>query len=312
MSLPQGTQDTFGRIEALPMAAAVTIGNYDGVHCGHQSVLQHLVAQAKARNLTPLVVTFEPLPVEYFQGKAVARLGSQADKTYWLAQLFPKIAHCLVLPFDRGLAEMSAETFIQDILVEALRTRYLSVGEDFRFGHQRKGDIALLQEAGAQHSFEIEPVPLYQDQGARISSTRIRDLLATGETEAAEILLGHPLLWQAQVVQGDQRGRQLGFPTANLDLSFVPALRGVFTVTAQWVGNDHAGVANIGTRPTLDGTRLVAEVHLFDFDEDLYDQTLTVRFHQRLRDEQRFDSVEALRAQIERDVSQAREYFAHV
>ena len=223
--------------------------------------------------------------------------------------MVPGLDHLVVLPFDAHLAQMPAQTFIEEILCGALKVRYLTVGNNFRFGYQRQGNTALLEAEAARRDFEFTPTALVSEGEERISSTRIRAALADGNLQEAEALLGHPYAITASVVRGEQRGQEFGFPTANLDFPHNPPLRGVFAVSTDWGGSLRHGVANIGTRPTVQGTRLTLEVHLLDFDGDLYEQTLTVRFHVRLRAERRFDSVDQLRAQIERDVRSAREHF---
>lgn len=294
----------------LPPCAA-TVGTYDGLHRGHQAILARLLQTAKARSLESALLTFEPTPQEHFRGAAApARLSSLIDKAALIEQLCPELTRLVVLPFDQAVADMPAPDFIRRILRDAMHVQYLTVGADFRFGRNRQGDAALLEAEAASGFFAFEPAPLLEDGGERISSTRVRDALANGELEAAEQLLGHPVEMHASVAAGDQRGRTLGFPTANLDFPHDPPLRGVFAVTAVHAGHAHAGVANVGTRPTVDGLRLLIEVHLLDFEGDLYGQPLAVRFRRRLRAERRFDSVDQLRLQIGRDIEAAREYFA--
>ena len=291
---------------------AVTIGSYDGLHRGHQSVLARLLDAAVARGLESMLLTLEPLPQEFFRGMENApRIGSLEDKKRFAEQLFPKLDHFVALPFNAQTAAIGAREFVRDLLVGRLGMRYLTVGEDFRFGRDRDGDFALLEAESSACGFDLEAAPVFELDGSRVSSTRIRTVLADGDVPAAERLLGHPFEIDAEVMEGDRRGRELGFPTANLDFPHNPPMRGVFTVTCRLGDRLCQGVANVGTRPTVDGTRLLIEVHLLDFADDLYGQRMTVRFHQRLRAEQRFDSVDRLREQIGRDIDAAREFFAN-
>lgn len=291
---------------------AVTIGSYDGLHRGHQSVLERLLDAAATRGLESMLLTLEPLPQEFFRGMENApRIGSLADKKRFTEQLFPGLDHFVALPFNAQTAAIGAREFVRDLLVGRLGMRYLTVGEDFRFGRDRAGDFALLETESSACDFDLEAAPVFGLDGGRVSSTRIRMVLADGDVPAAERLLGHPFEIDAEVIEGDRRGRELGFPTANLDFPHNPPMRGVFTVTCRLGDRFCQGVANVGTRPTVDGTRLLIEVHLLDFADDLYGQRMTVRFHQRLRAEQRFDSVDRLREQIGRDIDAAREFFAN-
>ena len=291
-------------------SCAVTVGNYDGLHLGHQSVLKRLLGAAADRGLESLLLTLEPSPREFFQGKDKApRIGSLVDKRRFAEQMFPALDHFVALPFNAQTAAIDAREFVRDLLVDRLGMRYLTVGEDFRFGRDRAGDFALLETESSTCGFELEAAPTFELDGSRVSSTRIRAALAGGDVPEAEYLLGHPFEICAEVIEGDRRGREFGFPTANLDFPHNPPMRGVFAVTSRLEGKLFRGVANVGTRPTVDGTRLVIEVHLLDFAADLYGQKMTVRFHQRLRAEQRFDSVEGLREQICRDIDAAREFF---
>ena len=290
---------------------AVTIGNYDGFHLGHQSVLRRLLASAAERNLESLLLTLEPSPLEYFGGAENApRIGSFDDKVRLAGQMFPALGHVVALPFNVQTAAIGAREFVRDILVGRLAMCHLAVGEDFRFGRDRAGNFALLEAESAIHGFELEAVPTLEMEGERVSSTRIRTALAEGDIPTAENLLGHPFDLRAKVVAGDRRGRTLGFPTANLDFPHTPPINGVFVITSRLDGRLCQGLANIGTRPTVDGGRRVIEAHLLDFDDNLYGRTMTVRFHRRLRSERAFSSVEQLREQIRRDIDAAREFFA--
>lgn len=298
----------------------VTIGNFDGLHLGHQAILARLLEKSRAYGLPSVVITFEPHPQEYFQpGNRPARLTSFREKLEVLSAL--PIDRVLCLPFNRALAEMTAGDFIERILVGALGMRALVIGDDFRFGARRQGDTATLRAAGEHHGFEVLVMDALESGGARASSTRIREALRAGDLADAERMLGRPYRLDGLVVAGDGRGRQLGFPTANVHLqrrSFGSGegahrapLAGVFAVrvlgiTAQAL----PGIANIGTRPTVGGTKCLLEVHVFDFNGDLYGRHLQVEFHARLREERRFESLDALAAQIDRDARAARAWFA--
>lgn len=289
---------------------AVTVGSYDGLHRGHQSVLERLLDAAAIRGLESMLLTLEPLPQEFFRGMENApRIGSLVDKKRFTEQLYPKLDHFMALPFNAQTAAIGAREFVRDLLIGRLGMRYLTVGEDFRFGRDRTGDFALLEAESSACGFDLEAAPIFELDGSRVSSTRIRMALADGDIPVAERLLGHPFEIDAEVIEGDRRGREFGFPTANLDFPHNPPVRGVFTVTCRLADRFCQGVANVGTRPTVDGTRLLIEAHLLDFADDLYGQRMTVRFHQRLRAEQRFDSADRLREQIGRDIDAARKFF---
>jgi riboflavin kinase/FMN adenylyltransferase len=288
-----------------------TIGNFDGVHLGHRAVFQRLLSRGDALGLPATVITFEPQPMEYFAPTvAPARLTRLREKVAAIGQ--DGIDRILLLEFGPRLAGMDARNFIQHVLVEGLGVRFLLVGDDFRFGRNRAGDYALLERFGAElpaeKSFEVANLSTITHQEERISSTRIRELLATGDFERAKQMLGRPYKICGRVGHGDRRGRTIGFPTANINLHRrVSPLRGVYAVRVHGAAEEaRPGVANIGQRPTVAGIDERLEVHLFDFDGDLYGAHLQVEFLLRLRDEQRFESFDALRAQIERDASSAR------
>lgn len=288
-----------------------TIGNFDGVHVGHQAVLGQLAEQGAKMGLPTAVVTFEPQPREYFsRGGVPPRLTRFREKVQVLQRY--SVDRLVVLGFNHALASMSAELFIQRLLVDGLAVRYLVVGDDFRFGWERRGDFALLKAAGARFKFPVVNMYSFVMDGARVSSTRVRDALAAGDLATAEKLLGRCYRMAGRVARGDQRGRTLGFPTANIFLHrrAVP-VQGVFAVEMFGIENEPVpGVANVGTRPTVDGTRSLLEVHLLDFDGDLYGRHVEVDFLHKIRDERRFESLAALKDQISLDVHSARDYFA--
>ncbi len=288
-----------------------TIGNFDGVHLGHQAVLGQLAEKAGQLGLPTTVVTFEPHPQEwFFPDRAPPRLTRLREKLTALRRY--SVDRVLVLRFDARLAAMEAAAFVERILVRGLGVRHLVVGDDFRFGRNRAGDFAFLRAMGARHGFDVVAMHSFRIEGERVSSTRIRQALAAGDMDTAEKLLGRPYRMCGRVAHGDRRGRGIGFPTANLHLHrrASPVL-GVFAVEVFGVpGEPVPGVANVGVRPTVDGTCALLEVHLLDFAGDLYGRYVQVDFLHKLRDERRFASFEALRAQIRRDVEAARAWFA--
>lgn len=291
--------------------SALTIGNFDGLHLGHRAVLQQLQQHARARQLLTTVMTFEPTPQEYFAPQsAPARLQRLRDKLVELRKL--ELDQVLCLRFNHKLAELSAADFIQRILVDGLGVRYLVVGDDFRFGRGREGDFAFLQKVGDSQGFEVAGTVTCTECNERVSSTRIREALAAGKFETASRLLGRSYRVCGRVAPGQQRGRSIGFHTANIHLHrIVSPLSGVFAVKVYGIGDQSLnGVANIGTRPTVDGSYQVLEVHLFDFDADIYGRHLNVEFCNKLRDEKKFDSFELLKQQIQLDADQARQFFS--
>lgn len=290
---------------------AATIGNFDGVHRGHWEVLQRLREAAAERSLSTVVVTFEPHPREYFAPDAApARITGLRDKLPALAQA--GVERVLCLGFGPRLAAMEAENFIREILVARLGVRFLMVGDDFRFGRGRRGDYHLLTRAAVEHGFELTRMPTVALDSARVSSTRVRQALEAGDLNLAAHLLGRPYRISGRVAHGDRLGHRLGWPTANIRFHRVrPALEGIFTVNVRGLDGTRPGVASVGDRPTIDGRRMLLEVHLLDFRGNIYGRHLEVEFLRRLRDQIRFSSLEALSEQIARDVAVAREYFTH-
>ncbi|MBT4328836.1 MAG: bifunctional riboflavin kinase/FAD synthetase [Gammaproteobacteria bacterium] len=287
-----------------------TIGNFDGVHLGHQHVLGELAEKADEMKLPAVVITFEPQPQEFFTPeRCPGRLTRFREKIKALRRL--AVDRVFTLHFNQKLAAMEPEDFIQKILVDGLGVRYLVVGGDFRFGKKRRGNFEMLQQAGAKHGFQVVNMHTFQIAGERVSSTRIRQTLKEGDLDHAEILLGRPYRMCGRVAHGHKRGRQIGFPTANIHLHRkVSPIEGVFAVEMFGVeGEPVSGVANVGTRPTVNGTRTVLEVHLFDFEGDIYGRHVMVDFLKKIRSEQKFDSFELLKEQILLDAAQARAYF---
>ena len=292
-------------------ACVATIGNFDGVHLGHQAVLSQLAMKADMLGLPAVVITFEPQPYEYFvPEKAPARLSRFREKVEALRAY--SIQKLCVLRFNRKLANMPAAEFVQRLLVDGLRVSYLVVGDDFRFGKNRQGDFALLQQAGRQHGFQVVNMHTFAIDHMRVSSTRIREALSAGDLGMAEKLLGRPYRMSGRVAHGDKRGRQMGFPTANIHLHrhTVP-LSGVYAVQLFGIdGEPVNGVANIGVRPTIGGDKALLEVHLLDFQRDIYGAHVQVVFLQKLREEHKFANLDALIKQIHLDIAAARQYFA--
>ena len=290
---------------------AVTIGNFDGVHLGHQAVIRQLVEHGQAQGLPTCVVTFEPHPREYFApAQAPARLSRLRDKVRALEPL--GVDRLLVLRFNRQLVEQRPEAFVDELLCAGLGARHVVIGDDFRFGRKRAGDFDLLAALGAARGFGVERANTFEVDGERVSSTRVREHLAAGDMAGAARLLGGPYCISGRVIHGQKLGRDLGYPTANLPLAGhqVP-VTGVFAVLASHAdGRTLPGVASLGWRPTVEGKVPLLEVHVFDFDGDLYGAHLRVALLERLRPEVRFDSLDALIEQMDLDATEAREVLA--
>ncbi|RYY73231.1 MAG: bifunctional riboflavin kinase/FAD synthetase [Gammaproteobacteria bacterium] len=290
-----------------------TIGSFDGVHLGHQLILCQLIQIAREQNLPAVVIVFEPQPQEFFAGeKAPARLMRMREKLE--AMWAVGIDKVLCLHFNHELRSLSADQFIDRVLVDGLAIKHLVVGDDFRFGCDRKGDFALLQRRGTELGFAVTDTHTLEIDGKRVSSTRIRHLLEAGNFVEAEKLLGKPYGIYGRVVYGKQLGRQLGVPTANVDLRrYRSPLHGVFAVTAIFKdGAQVQGVANVGVRPTVNGLKKpLLEVHLFNFSRDIYGAVIDVVFHHKLRDEQKFGSLDELKAQLQTDIMQAKVFFTN-
>ena len=300
----------FQQISNLKADTVATIGNFDGVHCGHQALLKTLRLQADRLSLPMLVMLFEPQPGEYFRGQqAPARLSSFREKVDVLRQLGVDYICCL--KFDNYLASMAAVEFAERVIFSLLQAKYVLIGEDFRFGHDRLGDVALLSELGDKVACLVQPFSDFFIDNQRVSSTKIRQALQAGELDYAAQFLGRAYSMCGRVVHGNGLGRQWGIPTANLSLrrNNLP-LKGVFCVQVMRQGKlTLNGVANIGCRPTVDGTKNVLEIHMFDVDESFYGDMLQVCFLHKLRDEMKFESVDALITQIHNDVLVAKNWF---
>ena len=290
---------------------AVAIGNFDGVHLGHQAVLAVLQQRGRESWLATAVVCFEPQPREFFaQDSAPARLMRLRDKAERIAE--SGVDELRVLRFDATLAGLDADTFIEHVLVGALRTKRVVIGEGFRFGRGRGGDASLLRRAGKARGFTVDEVPPCVEGGRPVSSTSLRDAIAAGQFEEAKSLLGRDFRISGRVIVGEELGRTLGFRTANMRLlRRVSPVAGIYAVRVSGAGlARHPGVASVGTRPTVGGTEWLLETHLFDFDGDLYHQRLDVDFIARLRDEIRFPDVESMTAQMHEDARLARKLLA--
>ena len=302
----------FHNIRERHKGCVATIGAFDGVHHGHQAVLRQLMAKARELQLPSTVIVFEPLPREFFSPhEAPARLMSFREKFAALRDL--GIDRVMRIRFDTSFREMGAMEFIRKLFVDGLGVKYIVVGDDLRFGRDRSGGFGMLAKAGKQYGFEVMDTATLKQGEERVSSTRIREVLAASDFTLAERLLGRPYSIAGRVIVGQQLGRELGVPTANLELHRLRSpLAGVFAVEVKGVGDKlWPGVANVGVRPTVDNLpKAILEVHLLDFEGDLYRRNIEVIFRKKLRNEIKFDGLDALKAQIHRDIDEARAYFA--
>ena len=298
---------THGSFPSARGRSTLTIGNFDGVHRGHRTLIERVVAKAIESATASCVLTFEPHPREFFASDAApARLTRLRDKLELIAAIGVERVH--VVRFDARFAALSAARFIDDVLVRGLGLFRLIVGRDFRFGAGRKGDFATLEAAARRDGFTLEAMPDIALEGERVSSSAVRAALQAGDFSQAERLLGRPYTISGKVIHGAHLGRGLGFPTANIALGQRPPLGGIYVVEVEGLG---PGVASVGLRPTVNPVATpLLEVHLFDCDQELYGRRLRVRFLRKLRDEAKFDSLPALREAIARDAAEAREYFA--
>lgn len=312
MELIRGLQN----IHPEHYGCVATIGNFDGVHLGHQTVLSQLVNKATELSLPTTLITFEPQPMEYFVPDRVpARLTRFREKILALQKYFVDRVCCL--SFNEKLANLSADDFIEQVLVAKLGVKYLVVGDDFRFGANRTGTFTTLVEAGNKYGFQVANMHTFEIDAQRVSSTRIRTELEKGDMLNAEKLLGRHYRMSGRVAHGEKLGRELGFPTANIHLHrHASPVQGIFVVEVDGLEEFSQykqpirGVASIGTRPTVNETKALLEVYLFDFDQDIYGRHIQVSFLKKLRDEEKFDSIDELIKQIHMDVEQAQAYFA--
>ncbi len=312
----------------LAPACALTIGNFDGVHRGHQAMLALLVSEARHRGLTPSVMTFEPHPRDFFAqragqpGLAPARIATLRDKLQELARC--GIEQAVVLRFDERFAAQSPVAFVDEVLCRGLHARYVLVGDDFRFGAKRAGDYAMLDAAGAERElrdsagFDVARMMSYEVHGQRVSSSAVRDALAAGDMPGTAALLGRPYAISGHVVHGKKLGRTLGFRTLNLRFAHAkPAAMGIFVVQVHGLGGSVlAGVASLGVRPTVeDAGRVLLEVHCLHWPTDLgmdaaYGQLISVDLLHKLHDERKYGSLDELRAGVAKDTADARAWFA--
>lgn len=295
-------------LEPMRHGCVLTIGNFDGLHLGHRAVIEKLARKGEALGLPVVVLIFEPQPLEFFLGdNAPSRLMRLREKIIQFASL--PVDNVLILRFNHYFANLEAESFISEVLLNKLNVKYLVVGDDFHFGKARRGNFALLKEKGREYGFEVEDTEAYLLAGHRISSTMVRDVLGQGDLALAARMLGRPYSVCGRVAHGDKRGRIIGFPTANIEMFRKNApIEGVFAVIMTGIdGLEIPGVANVGTRPTVGkGDKVVLETHLFDFNRDIYGKYVEVHFKKKIRDEMRFLSLDELRAQIVKDVAEAK------
>lgn len=288
----------------------VTIGNFDGIHLGHQHVLEQLKSAAKQRNLMSTVVIFEPQPNEFFAPtKAPKRLSRFREKLNYLKS--QEIDFLFCLKFDQKLASLEADDFVKSILIDGLNTHHLVIGDDFRFGKNRTGDFDLLRLCGREHGFDVESSDTLLIDSHRVSSTRIRECIQNDNFDLAEQLLGRPYSLSGKVSHGQKLGRELGFPTINIKMGDKTLIvKGIFAVRVKGIDNRVLqGVASIGTRPTVNGVDTILEVFILNFDRDVYGYCVEVEFLYKIREEQKFDSLEELTSHMKDDINKAKHYF---
>ncbi len=295
------------RPEEIPKNATATVGNFDGVHLGHQSLLEELKRREKPEDSESLLITFDPPPLKFFRPSS-SRLSTKEEKIELLRAR--ELRNLLILEFTEDLAGTEPDDFVKNVLVDGLQVREVVVGETHRFGREKSGDIELLKELGRRWSFSVDVVvPVIHDR-LPISSSRVRTALKDGEVEETSLMLGRPYSFVGEVVKGVGRGRGLKYPTANLSVDEAKILpgNGVYAVKAELSGRETPAVMNIGRRPTFEGQRRSVEVHLLDFSGDIYGQHLKIHCMKRLRDEKAFSNGQFLSSQIDRDVKTARKH----
>ena len=285
----------------------LTIGNFDGVHVGHQEILKKLVKKAKELGLPSLVISFSVTPETFF-GRPKARINNFRDKHLLLESL--GVDKHLLIRFNKSFSELRAAEFVNKVLVEKTGVRYCFVGDDFRFGKDREGGFSMLKKMSLEHNFALQKINGVSIGGLRVSSSEIRKMLTKGDFKSAEIFLGRPFSISGKVAHGAQIGRTIGFPTANIGIKrrLSPVL-GVYSVHIEHSSKTYTGVCNVGKRPTLGGTKTLLEVFVFDFDQEIYGENVNVIFRQKCRNEIKFGSFDELKKQIERDVEKSRRYF---
>ncbi len=300
---------TFRDIEKLPQikGSVVTIGNFDGIHLGHQKIIAQLKEHAEKLKVPSVVISFNPTPQNFF-GADHAVLSSYEEKDFFLSSL--GINYHLVINFNKEFSNINAQTFIEEFLLRKLNIKLCLVGDDFRFGKNRVGDFSLLQENGDKHGFAVEETATIEHNQIRISSTRIRECLQQNNLEETKKLLGRNYSISGKIVRGQQRGRTINFPTINIlpNRSKSP-VSGVFAVKVKLSGQTYFGICNAGHKPTVNGREFLFETHIFDFEKDVYEQFAEIDFLKHVRPEKKFNSFEELKDQIEKDVIEAKKFF---
>ena len=308
MRLIRGLHNLSAFQRVFENGSGVTIGNFDGVHLGHQAVLNQVNRQAKQQGLPSVAIIFEPLPIEFFTpDKAPVRLMNLREKLRAFESV--GVDYVLCVAFNRSFAQLSAQRFVDSVLIRGLNVKHLVVGDDFRFGQHRQGDFALLAQQSRVYGFELSSMPTFCVDGERVSSTRIRSVLQTPDLAEAECLLGRTFSFEGRVIHGQKLGRTIGFPTLNLNPKRLQMpVNGVFAVYVAGLEQQAwPGVANIGVRPTVQGVRPSIEVHLFDWTKMVYGAHVEVRLEAFIRPEMKFNGLAELQAQIARDAAQARQ-----
>ena len=289
---------------------SVTLGNFDGVHIGHQKIISRMVELAGSHQIPSIAVTFDPVPKKILQPDSapplIQTLEQRLNKLDSLG-----IDDAIVVEFNKPFARKTPDEFVHQFLIDLLKVKFFVVGEGFSFGHQKQGDLSLLKQMGGSFDFEVEAIPEVRDHGIRISSSQIRDFILQGKMEDAFRFLGDPFAMIGTVIRGEQLGGKLGIPTANLDVEneIVPA-KGVYVCKAKVGADIYSAVTNIGVRPTFQGTKLTIEAHLLEYSGNLYDSRMELQFYRKLRDEKKFSGIEALKSQIHEDIRMARTYWA--
>ena len=287
--------------------SVVTIGNFDGVHVGHEKIILRLVESAKALGLPSVLISFSPTPQCFF-GREQATLSNFKEKHQLLDRL--GVDKHLLIYFNQTFSELKAKDFIQQVLLDKLNMKHCLIGDDFRFGKKRQGDLGLLQSLSKTKGFSVENTQSVLCNDCRASSSEIRTLLAHGDLAAVTQMLGREFSISGKIIHGQQKGRTIGFPTINIPIKRkISPVLGVFATTVEVQGSVFQGVCNIGNRPTINGKEILLEVFLFDFDRDVYGIEVKVVFKHKIRDEEKFDSFEALKQQIELDTQQAKAFF---
>ncbi len=286
---------------------ALTIGNFDGVHLGHQALIQHLKKIANQKKLKSSVMLFEPQPKEFFDHDKSMRIYSLAQKLNEFKKL--EIDYVICVKFDKTFSSISAETFVKNFIAD-LNAQHVLIGDDFRFGYQRNGDYALLKQLAAQYGFHCEQMHTHHENSLRISSTLIREQLKSGNFLQANKFLGRPYQISGHVTYGDQRGRKLGYPTANIALKKIRPLHGIYAVRVHGLGmNPLPGAASIGWRPTIGDNRYILETYILNFEQMIYGKKIAVEFIQKIRDEEKFATLGDLILQMDKDVERVRQIF---